>query len=74
MGDRDKQPDVAAANIASEDVSGEAGGQQQRCLPEQAPEAEKDTIENHLSNIKMKTELRAAETEASAPKARLARK
>ncbi len=35
---------------------------------------EKDSIENHLSNIKMKTELRAAETEANAPKARLARK
>ena len=34
---------------------------------------EKDRIENHLSNIKMKTGLRATETEASAPKARLAR-
>ncbi len=35
---------------------------------------EKDSIENHLSNIKMKTELRAAETEANAPKARSAGK
>ncbi len=38
MGDRDEQPDVAEASVAAEDVSGEAGGQQQRCLPEQALE------------------------------------
>ena len=35
---------------------------------------EKDSIENHLNNIKMKSKLRAAETEANAPKARSAGK